>query len=374
VLDWVEVENVRNLARQRVSLASMVVVSGANAQGKSSFLEAAYLLATTRSFRVLEPREAITHGADWLGVRGALTTGSGVVSEVGIGLGKARGERTLVVGQSDAKLAEYLGLLPTLALAGDSLRSIAGSPAERRRFTDRATAAADPAHLGDLGQYRRALAQRNQLLRSGAPDRELEAFEVVLARSGERLARRRARQVEAWQSEIGSWPDLFPEGTAARLKYRRAGLDGRAPAGRELEDEDAGDDGNTGGARRLAEKLAAARAKDRLLARTSVGPHRDDLAIEVQGVDLLRFGSAGQVRSALSALTLAQARTVRASRGGEPPLLVLDDVDTDLDAGRLAALLRAAAAEGQVLAASSKQGLAPPDEAMRLRAVNGSIT
>ncbi len=357
MLDWIEVESVRNLVRQRVGLAPMVVVSGANAQGKSSFLEAAYLLATTRSFRVVDPREAIAHGAPHLRVAGAVRGATGAVCEIGMGLPKARGERSLSVGQSDAKLAEYLGLLPTLALAGDSLRSIAGSPAERRRFTDRATAAADPVHLGDLGEYRRALGQRNELLRVGAGDRELDAFEQVLARSGERLARRRARQVEAWQHEIGAWPELFPEGETVRLRYRRAGLG----------TEDAS-------AERLAEKLAAARARDRQLGRTSVGPHRDDLALEAQGVDLLRFGSAGQVRSALSALTLAQARSVRASRGGEPPLLVLDDVDTDLDAGRLAALLRAAAAEGQVLAASSKPDLAPPDEALRLRAAGGVIT
>lgn len=355
MLEWLAIEGVRNLATQRVDLSGpLVVVSGANAQGKSSLLESAYLLATTRSFRATDPRDAITHGAPLLRLEGLAAGPSGPGPELGMALGRKRGERLLSVGKSDAKLAEYLGLLPTLALAGESLGSLSGSPAERRRFVDRATAAADPGHLGALGEYRRALAQRNRLVKDGAPDRQLDPWDELLGRQGDAVTQRRRAQMAAWQAELGAWPELFPEGAQARLGYREAGNRGDAAEG-------------------LGARLVRSRERDRNAGQTTVGPHRDDFGVEVGGVDLLRFGSAGQVRSALSALTLAQARQVRRSRSGLAPLLVLDDVDTDLDPDRLNALLLGAAAEGQVLAASSKPGLDLPGGALRLTAAAGEV-
>jgi DNA replication and repair protein RecF len=335
MLDWIDVENVRNLVRQRIPLAAdVVLVTGANAQGKSSVLEAVYLLATTKSYRTRDPREAIAHGADFLRIEGQPRTAPGLATA----LGKKRGERVLSVAECAAKLADYLGLLPTLALAGESSRSIAGSPSERRRFMDRATAAADPSHLVDLGDFRRALLSRNQLLRSGAPDALLEPWDTVFAAAGERVSARRRQQIAAWQDRIGVWPELFPEGAATRLTYRAAG------------------EGES-----LLERLRTARPSERREGMTLVGPHRDDLALAHGGKNLLRFGSAGQVRAALAALTLAQLEQVRRTRGTEAgasrPLLLLDDVDTDLDSKRLAAFLGAAAGGGQVIAASSKPEL-----------------
>lgn len=354
MLTRLTVQNVRNLAPQSIDLAGagLVVVTGANAQGKTSILEAAYLLATTRSFRTRDPREAIAAGQDHLRVEGTLEGPDGPLPGLAMALGKARGERVLSVGQFDAKLAEYLGLLPALPLAGDSIRQVAGSPSERRRFVDRATAAADAAHLADLSDYRRALNQRNEALRRGAGDRELDPWDDLLAGIGGKIASRRRAQIAAWQAELASWPDLFPEGARARLVYREAGR-------------------SKGGT--LRERLERQRPLDRQTLRTSAGPHRDDLLIELDGADLLKLGSAGQVRSALAAVTAAQVRRVRLARTGRKPLLLLDDVDTDLDPRRLAALLEAAAAEAQVLAATSKAGLGVPAGALRLAVAAGKV-
>ncbi len=357
MIAWIEVQGLRNLEPQRVPLGELVVVTGANAQGKSSLLEALYMLATTRSYRTREPRDAIAYGAEFLRLAGALPGPGREVTELAFSLARIRGERLLSVGQCTAKLAEYLALLPTLALSGESTRIVAGSPSERRRLMDRATAAADPAHLADLGEYRRALAHRNQLLRSGAPgqpaDAVLEPWDELVGGAGDRIARRRAQQVAAWQDDIASWPELFPEGASARLVYREAGHD---PAGTTL-----------------AQRLAQRREQDRREGHTTIGPHRDDLRLELEGKDLFRFGSAGQVRSALVALTLAQARQVQRTRGGARPLLVLDDADTDLDPTRLTGLLEAAAREGQVVAATSKPGAPVPERAARWTARSGRI-
>lgn len=351
MLLWLRVEGVRNLESQTISLAhGLVLVHGANAQGKSSLLEAAYFVATTKSYRTQDAREIIRHESPLAAVGAGLRDAKDASLQLAASVARERGEKHLRVGECPAKLREYLGFLPALALSGDSVPSIAGSPAERRRFIDRATAAAHPEHLQDLGDFRKTLAQRNRLLRDGASDKALEPWDTLFVRVGESLAARREQQVAAWQSEFASWPDLFPEGKVAQLVYRRT------PAGR------------------LHERLLATRIEERRLGTTRSGPHRDDIEILVDGRNLLRFGSAGQVRAAFYALSLAQARHVRASRAGAAPLLILDDVDTELDARRLEALLRSAVGEAQVLAATSKPNLAGGLDAHRVRVDSGRVT
>lgn len=327
-LERLVAENFRNLVAEPIDLGGgLVLLTGANAQGKTSVLEAVYLAATTRSFRTPDPREAIRRGESRLSVSAALRARETLT----IDRGAERGDRRLYVGKYEVKLDEYLDQFQALALTGQSSREIAGSPAERRRSIDRATAAATSAHLPDLGEYRRALAQRNRLLKEDASDAELEPWEEILARAGERIATRRHDHIGSWQRELGSWPDLFPEGAEARLVYRLSGGGGS-----------------------LAERLEKSRERDRRNGATGVGPHRDDLEMKVADVDLWRFGSAGQVRASIAALTLAQMRHVVRERSEGAPVLLLDDVDTDLDPGRARAFLAAAAAESQVIAASSK--------------------
>jgi DNA replication and repair protein RecF len=306
----------------------LTLLVAANAQGKTSVLEAAYMAATTRSFRSPDPREAIRHGTERFTVFAGLQDGE----TLAVDRGRQRGDRRLYVGKYEVKLDEYLDYLQALVLTGQSSREIAGSPAERRRSIDRATAAASAGHLPDLGEYRRALSHRNRLLKAEATDAELEPWERILALAGERITARRRQLLEAWQGELGSWPELFPEGRGARLDYRPAGGSGT-----------------------VLERLQRAREQDRRNGVTGVGPHRDDLQMSVEGVDLWRFGSAGQVRASIAALTLAQVREVRRARRRHTPLLILDDVDTDLDFSRVRALLGAAIEEAQVLAATTKR-------------------
>lgn len=352
---------VRNLATQRVSLnRDLTVVCGKNAQGKSSLLEAVYLLATTRSFRTSNPREAIHHDEQTLQIVGQISDPKSrensldSARELSFSLPRGRGIRRLTVGEYATKLSDYLELLPALYLSGRSVQLAAGSPAERRRYMDRATAAASGDHVSDLGEYRKALAQRNQLLRDNAPDQQLDPWEEILARSGDKLVARRRQQIALWQQEIGSWPDLYPEGDATQLRYER----GRLMSSTES----------------LLEGLRQARPRDRQIGSTSVGPHRDDLMIEIGDRSLWKYGSAGQLRSALAALNLAQARAVARTRDdGGQPLLILDDVDTDLDPDRLVGLLNSARNEGQVLAASTKTQPLEQIDAQRLDVREGFI-
>ncbi len=360
MIAWLEHEGLRNLVPGRVALdADLVLVTGENAQGKTSLLEGVYLLATTRSFRSARARDAIRLGAPRLVLRGGVAGPAGGEFTLGLELGRERGARRLFVREYPSKLAEYLGFLPVLVLAGDTPSRLAGSGSERRRLLDRATAVADGTHLRDLAEYRRALAQRNRLLKEGAGDSQLEPWEEVLADRGQRVAARRRALVAAWQRHMAGWPDLFPEGSRARLRYVEEETRGAGTPGQEKE--------------ALAAELARHRERDRKLGWTSVGPHRHDLRLDLGGIDLLRMGSAGQARAALAVLTLAQARVAAERRGGRRPVLVLDDVESDLDPGRLRALLAAARGEGQVIASTAKPGLCEGVKALRLAVRGGRI-
>ena len=360
MIAWLEHEGLRNLEPGRTPLdADLVLVVGANAQGKTSLLEGVYLLATTRSFRASRPRDAIRFGAERMVLRGEVTGPARAAVHLAMELGRERGARRLLVREYPAKLAEYLGFLPVLALAGDTPVRVAASGSERRRLLDRATAVAEAAHLADLAEYRRALAQRNRLLKDGAPDPLLDPWEEILADRGQRIAARRRALVEEWQAHLAEWPALFPEGGRASLRYVEGEMRGaRGPA---VERE------------ALREALVRGRSRDRKLGWTAAGPHRHDLALEVDGVDLLRMGSAGQARSALAVLMLAQARVAAARRGGWGPVLVLDDVESALDETRLAGLLEAARREGQVIASTAKPELVSEVPALRLVVRAGRI-
>ncbi|MDQ7006698.1 MAG: DNA replication and repair protein RecF [Acidobacteriota bacterium] len=352
VLAFLKVEGVRNLAAQEVPLDNRIVVlMGDNAQGKSALLEAAYMLATTRSFRCRDPRQAICWNAERLTIHGkVLAGGDRPPLTLALSRSRRRGDRRLLVGECEVELAEYLGVLPALAMTGDSSRSIAGSPKERRRYIDRGTAAARPEHLQDLSRYRRALSERNALLRQGAADEAFEPWEAILAGLGESIRRRREEEITAWQAGFGALADLFPEAGRMRLVYRETGNS------------------------ELREELSKRREDDRRTGVTASGPHRDDFLIEVDGHSLWAFGSAGQIRSALAATTLAQAARVRESRLGSEPLLVLDDLDSDLDSRRLGGLLEAASGLGQVLAATCKPGLPLPSHVLRLVVSEGKVS
>lgn len=357
MLAGIQVAGFRNLAAQTVAFpGNLALVRGRNAQGKTALLEAVYLLATTRSFRTTDPREAIAYPEAALVVRGWGEVG-GVPGSWGVQVGRRRGERTLTHGEKKVRLHDYLAGIPALVLTGQSLHLVSGSPAERRRLVDRAVAAAAPEHLRDLAHYRRALAQRNQLLKDQAPDAQLVPWDEILAREGESLRHRRERFISLWNKELIDFKELFPEAEKSSLliKENRART---APEGEKIG---------------LLENLRRLRPQERRLGLTLTGPHRDDLVLEAEGKDLFRFGSSGQVRSALAALTFAQARHVRRERAGETPLLLLDDVDTDLDPGRCAALLRAARKEGQVIAATSKPLLPDLEEARVLTVEAGRI-
>jgi len=222
-----------------------------------------------------------------------------------------------------------------------------GSPDERRRFLDRGVVGLNPAYLRVIGEYRRVLGQRNALLRRRGSGRDVEAQLdawderwVAAARALHLQRRRYSERLAAELSRIG--PELLPDGMEPRLLYRPSPSELERTTEEEL-------------AEVIAARVARCRARDLELGYTSEGPHRDDLSAELNGVDLRRFGSAGQVRAAMIALKLGKLSLLRQERA-EAPLFLMDDFDTDLDDARMEALADyLARADCQAVVATSKE-------------------
>lgn len=346
----IEADRLRNLRAVSVGLASgLTVVSGRNGQGKTSLLESIYLLATSRSFRTRRLDETQSWDGGPLRVAGPVSWRAG---DVRLTVVMDGAERSLLVDGVPGDLESYLGRLDLVDLTGERMKVLKGSPDERRRFLDRGIVGLTPSFLRVLGTYRKVLQQRNALLRSlaragpGSRLQELRAWDSRLVEAGSRVHQRRREYAATLSTRLGE-PGriLFPGGEEVLIRYRGSpavAMDGDPDRFAEV----------------FAEALDDGRERDLGMGFTGSGPHRDDLVAELDGVDLRRYGSAGQIRAALVALKLAKLRLLQ-DEHGEAPLFLMDDFDTDLDETRarnLAGFLH----EGgfQAIVATSKDSLA----------------
>lgn len=286
-----------------------VALLGANAQGKTNLLEAIYYPVLFRSFRGSSDQQ-VTRGdsggfhveveVEGAAARSVATTYSG------------RKKRITVDGEEIGRLAEVVGNWLGVTFLPSDVGLASGPAAERRRYLDRLLSLASRQYLRVLTRYRAALAQRNSALRQGQVD-VAQAFDVALAAPGAELMRSRmewaAGAAEQFQAEF----DCLGESGRARLQYR-----GKA----ELTQPEA-----------WVQALAGSLSEDQARGMTTVGPHRDDLVLDVGGRGLREYGSTGQQRSAAIALKLLEITALREARGTEPVLL-LDDVFAELDRER----------------------------------------
>jgi len=334
----VKTRDFRNLAEQGVTLARhTTVLFGANGQGKTNFLEACYLLCSLRPLRAHKLVELVRIGSE----RSALVAGkfdlpSGV-REVEVEIGR-EGRNARVDGKPVRDPDELFGASPPSLSRPMTSRRQRG-PEGRRRLLDRAVQNRHPAHLADARDYQRALRSRNELLRQGADPALLASFDEPLARLGARLRARREQILE----EVG------PDAQSAFAEIAR----GEPPlvvtylaAGRDS------DDLGSGGASlemRLLEALRRRLPRDRERGYTSVGPHADDLGLSLGERAARLYASQGQSRAVVLAFKIGEIENLRRAQG-RAPLLLLDDVSSELDPERNAWLMQyLAALEGQVV-------------------------
>lgn len=324
----------RNYPRLDVDFApGFHLLLGRNAQGKTNILEAVYLLATLRSFRGVGGAPMVRHGDRGYFVGGRVV-GQG---EHEIKMYWSTRERKLSLdGCSVKRLADYLGVLRAVVFCTEDLQLVKGTARGRRRFLDLLLTQTHPAYLPALQRYTQALRARNALLKQSAPDEAaLESFSAELVKLGNELIRQRTTLV----------PRLSP---LARLAYRRIAHDA----------EELRMDYQPGVKGDFAVELAQSRRRERTFRATLVGPHRDEVALTLDGRSAAQFGSEGQKRTLAIALKMAQAEYL-AGLHGSAPVLLIDDVMGELDAQRRAGLLplleRARQTGGQVFMTATQE-------------------
>ena len=300
-------------------------VVGPNGAGKTSLLELIHFACLAYSPRTASDQELVRFGADVLRAEADVELAAGRV-HAAVGYRPGDPKRAAVDGAGVRSIERLLARFPVLVFTPDRLRLVQGPPALRRAYFDRVLARLWPALASASAEYGRALAQRNHLLRrvraGQTPAAGLDAWDEMAARTGAALAAARARLCQR----------LGPA-----LAERVAGLGGdpgELPL-RHLANVE-------GGEAALRDALAARRRRDIERASTGAGPHLDDFGLTDGGRDLRRYGSQGEQRRMLLALILAEADVIERERD-EQPLLLLDDVTGEFDAGRRELLLAAVA-------------------------------
>jgi DNA replication and repair protein RecF len=327
----------RNLPRIDLTFpAAGVAIVGENGQGKSNLLEAIYYLHLLRSVRGARDVDVVRFGA--AGFHIAARTEGGVHHELSAGFERAgKRKRVKLDGGEPQRLSDALGALPCVLFSPADVDLVAGAPSARRRYLDILLALSSRPYLAALQRYRHALAQRNAALReafrSGGPKAEqrVAVWEAPLAEHGAVLWRERVTWAERASTRFAAMCAAIGERSPVGMRYATA----LEPASVETADIAAA----------LATALADKRGLDIRRGLTHAGPHRDDLALTLDGRELRAFGSAGQQRTAAIALRLLEGETLRA-RLGAAPLLLLDDPFAELDVRRSARILELLAEQG----------------------------
>jgi len=328
-LERISLSNFRNYTHLELEpQPGLNVFIGANAQGKSNLLEAIAMLGVGKSFRAGRDADAIRNGEERAAIGGEVVRDgerlrvacSILRTETGARKSFSRGGRSV-------PYATFLGTLSVVTFIPSDLQLVTGAPALRRAFLNTALSQQERAYYANLARYLGALRQKNALLRApGEPDQTLvETYESELVRSGASLMIARRAFVAALDREASSLHARW-SGGAERLELRYLP---NVPFG-EQSDEEIRES--------IARRLRETRAMERARRATVVGPHRDDLAFVLDERPLAAFGSQGQQRTAVLAVKAAEYAVMR-DRSGLTPLLLLDDLLSELDEQRAAAFL-----------------------------------
>ena len=316
------------------------VFVGANGQGKTNLLEAVAMLALSSSPRARRDQELVGPVAPASRIEADIESGGRTVHLViALDVEGERARRVIEVDGARRRAVDLPGQFRITLFWPDDLGLVKAGPELRRRFLNQMLVQVEPGYARSLAGLRRVLEQRNSLLKRMALGED----------SGETL--------DAWNEELVSVGSAIVDArrrAAGELGPEAARYHARIASGERLEVVYEGPPDDLAGA------VHNSLAEDLRRGSTSVGPHRDDLAILLDGQDARAFASQGQQRTAVVSLKLAEASLI-AGRTGERPVLLLDDVLSELDGERRAALLDQVAADGQVIITSVEAGPFPRD-------------
>lgn len=314
----------RNLDRIELSPGSRFnIFHGSNGQGKTNILEAIYLLGTMKSFRQARNRELIRWGEQFTLLKGVVDK-EGVTREVAL-LVENDGKKVRLDQKSVERLSDFFGCLNVVVFSPEEMVMAKGAPELRRRYLDRAVFAADPDYLFLHHEYSRILKNRNALLRTGSCD-GLDIWSNKLADAGTRLVERRLEYLDGIKELLQEFYDNI------------AGMTGSAALHYRSQPEGAEQDLDTY-VRKFKANLEKNTDIEFRRGSTQYGPHRDDLEFLLNIRPLKLHASQGEQRSFILALKMAEIEYLNHLHG-DPPVLLLDDMTSELDGERNRNLLR----------------------------------
>lgn len=315
IIQSIKLENFRNYEALDLNFEKGTnILYGDNAQGKTNVLEAIYLSATTKSHKGSKDKEIIRFLNEEAHIRTNIEK-EGMEYRVDMHLRKNKSKGIAINGQPIKKAADLIGLLNVVFFSPEDLSIIKNGPSERRKFVDMELFQIDKYYLYNLNQYNKIINQRNKLLKefcfNSDLNETLQIWNMQLVTYGRQIIKRRMEFTEQLNEIIFDiHKNLSGEKEELKIIYEP-----------NVSEED------------FEIRLKNSQEKDIKLKMTSVGPHRDDFCFMVNGVDIRKYGSQGQQRTAALSLKLAEIELVKKVTG-DNPVLLLDDVLSELDSNR----------------------------------------
>jgi DNA replication and repair protein RecF len=342
LLESLEAQNFRNLNGRITCGKGLNIIFGENGQGKTNWLEAIYLLATTKSFKTAKLTETINFGEELAIVRGTVQQSAEIRHNLQVFL--QGNTKSLSVNNKKETINRYLGELHAVIFNSDELEIVRGMPDSRRKFLDGGIVSIYPPFVQTLADYNRVIRQKNSLLQAAQDSglslekvgETLEPWNEQLIQLATRIHKARIRYVERLNEVLEK--KLFGREEVS-IRYASS-LEGKG----DLSDY----------AALLEERLKIRVQAELASGHALLGTHRDDLDILFDGHDLRKYGSSGQQRSALLILQLATV-SVFFEQNQEYPLFLLDDIDAELDYKRIAQLLEFLSDKTQTFVTTSKE-------------------
>lgn len=325
-IESISLLNYRNLREVNVSFSPKVnCLIGSNGMGKTNLLDAVYYLSFCKSSVTVNDSQNIFHEEPFFMIQGNYMTDSGINEEISCGMKRGEKKQFKRNKKSYDRLSDHIGTVPLVMVSPADNVLIAGGSEERRRFVDMVISQYDSEYLNALIRYNRVLQQRNVMLRSDVmPDAEMfSLIEEMMVAEAMSIHQGRKQFVEELVPVFSRFHTIITGGNEeVALLYRS-----------HMNDND------------LRELLAASRADDRSFGYTSKGVHRDELVMKLGGYPIRKEGSQGQNKSFLVALKLAQYDFLL-RKGGETPILLLDDIFDKLDSNRVEQIVNLVSGDG----------------------------
>lgn len=320
IIEEMMLKDFRNYESLNISFSDGInILYGDNAQGKTNVLEAMFLSATTKSHRGSKDREIIRHGCDDAHIRVYMSK-QNTGHKIDMHLRKNSPKGAAVDGISVRKSSELYGLLHVISFSPEDLSLVKDGPSERRRFMDMELCQLDRIYISSLSKYNKVLAQRNNLLKQLANDKSLmptlEVWDDQLVTYGKEIIKTRRAFIEELKDILREKHEKISGG------LEKLEIEYKPMAG---EDE-------------FADKLKNGLERDMFLKATNIGPHKDDIYFYINGDSVRNYGSQGQQRSVALSLKLSEIELVK-KKINDSPVLLLDDVLSELDRKRSMALL-----------------------------------